>query len=179
MFLDKLRPTVFEQYEWAGLANLQRLYGVTAFVIFVLLIDCNNFFLKFVLWVPPDHDLLIVRVSMWGLCSLATAKEWFEYISNEYCHRLGPFAWLTMYTCGVETLTVIKCSQGQFTEPFPWYVKIMWVCIVFGFLWLSSIAYRNQQREAQKKQEVPASKEYNPYNPDLDIVDHGKKDKSN
>ena len=108
VFLDKLRPTVFEEYEWAGLANLQRLFGMTAFVVFVLIIDCNNFFLKFVLWVPPNHDLMIFRVILWGFCSLATAKEWFEYISNEYCHRLGPFAWLTMYTCGVETLAVIK-----------------------------------------------------------------------
>lgn len=116
---------------------------MTAFVLFVLIIDCNNFFLKFVLWVPPEHDLMIVRVVLWGLCSLATAKEWFEYISNEYCHRLGPFAWLTMYTCGVETLTVIKCSQGQFTAPFPWYVKVIWVCVALGFLLLSSIAYRN------------------------------------
>ena len=108
--LDKMRPNFLQQYEWAGLQSFQRFFGMTVFVIIVLVIDCNNFFMKFVLWVPAEHDLLKFRVLLWGVCSLATAKEWYEYVSNEYCHRLGPFAWLTFYTCGVETLTVIKCS---------------------------------------------------------------------
>lgn len=110
--LDKLRPSFLERYEWAGLKNVPRLFGVLVFIVIVLVIDCNNFFLKFVLWVPAEHDLLKYRVALWGLCSLATAKEWFEYTSNPYCHRLGPFAWLAFYTSGVETLTVLKMSQG-------------------------------------------------------------------
>ena len=86
--------------------------GVVSFVVFVLMIDCNNFFLKFVLWVPPEHKLLMFRVAMWGLCSLATSKEWFEYSQNDYCHRLGPFAWMTVFTCGIEFMIVWKMSKG-------------------------------------------------------------------
>ena len=141
--LDKLRPTVFERFEWAGLASLERFFGLTGFVVIVLLIDCNNFFLKFVLWVPAEHDLLKYRVFLWGLASIATAKEWYEYVSNKYCHRLGPFAWLAFYTSAVEFLTVVKCAEGQFTAPFPWYVKVMWSILSVSYLWLCYIAYRN------------------------------------
>ena len=137
-----------------------------------MIIDCNNFFIKFCLWVPPDHDLLKFRVALLGLCSLATSKEWYEYISNEYCHRLGPFAWLTFYTASVELLAVVKFSQGLFTEPFPWYVKVMWTCFSIVFLWLMSIAYINGQRDAEIKK---SHKEFNPYNPDLDIINHSAK----
>ena len=143
--------------------------------MFVLLIDCNNFFLKYVLWVPAEHDILKYRVFFWGLWSLATSKEWYEFISNPFCHRLGPFAWLTFYTCGVETFTVIKCSEGQFTEPFPWYVKVIWACIVVLMIWLISIAYLNQKRQEEAKSSTQ-DKSVNPYNPDLDIIEHdGKK----
>ena len=142
------------------------------FIIVCLFIDCNNFFLKFVLWVPAEHDLLKYRVALWGFCALATSKEWYEFVSNEYCHRLGPFVWLTFYTVSVETMTVIKCSEGQFTEAFPWYVKVIWVFLALAFGGLTSIAYANGQKQAALKQE---GAEFNPYNPDLDIVNHGKK----
>ena len=171
--LDKLRPSFLQAYEWAGLSSLPRFFGTITFILFVLVIDCNNFFLKFVLWVPAEHDLLKYRVAFWGLWSLATSKEWYEYISNPYCHRLGPFAWLTLYTCGVETMTVIKCSEGQFTEPFPWYVKVIWAVIAVLFLWFMSIAYGNQRR--QEEQRKSSDKDFNPYNPDLDIVVHASK----
>ena len=61
---------------------------------------------------PPEHDLLKYRVALWGFSALAISKEWYEYISNEYCHRLGPFAWIAFYTVSVEVITVIKCSAG-------------------------------------------------------------------
>jgi len=156
------------------LQNLQRFFGFVAFISLVLIIDCNNFFLKFVLWVPAEHDLLKFRVALWGICSLATSKEWYEYISNEYCHRLGPFAWLCFYTAAIEVLTVIKCSQGQFTEPFPWYVKVIWACISVLLIWLFAIAFANSRLEAEASIN---KKSFNPYNPDMEIREHGNKTK--
>ena len=50
---------------------------MTVFVVTCLLIDCNNFFLKALLWVPPEHDILAVRVIMWGWVAIATSKEWY------------------------------------------------------------------------------------------------------
>ena len=172
--LDKLRPAYFEQYEWSALSNLPRFCGVLSFIFFVLMIDCNNFFLKFVLYIHPAHDLMKYRVALWGFCSLATAKEWFEYTSNEFCHRVGPFAWLTIYTCGVETMLVIKCSEGMFNDPIPNYVKIIWVCIGTGIFWLGLIAWMNDQREAEKIDETK-TKDFNPYNPEVDVVNHNKR----
>lgn len=172
--VEKLKPTIFERYEWAALANVQRFLGVNAVIILFLLVDCNNFFLKFCLWVPPEHDLLKFRVMLWGLCALATSKEWYEFVTNKYCHRMGPYTWISFYTCGVEMLTAYKASEGRFTAPFPWYVKVIWVCIFSGFLWLLSIAYANGQRELESQK---GKREYNPYNPDLEVIEHSKKEK--
>ena len=51
---------------------------------------------------------------------------------------------MTIYTIGVETMIVYKMSEGQFTEPFPWYVKVIWVVIAVLLIYLISIAYANQ-----------------------------------
>ena len=161
-FFDKLRPTVFERYEWAGLQDIRRLLGVTMFCLVCLIFDCNNFFMKYVLWVPAEHDLLKYRVTLLGLASIATAKEWYEFISNTYCHRLGTFAWLSFYTVGVELLLVIRFSKGQFTEPFPWFVKLIWSCIAVGYACLLYIAWRNQSKKKR-------SDDFNPYNPDIEV----------
>ena len=160
-----MRPAVFEKYEWAGLKDVRRLIGVTAFCVTCLTIDCNNFFMKFVLWVPAEHDILKCRVALWGLASIAIAKEWYEFISNDYCHRLGTFAWLAFYTVGVEVLVVIRFSKGMFTEPFPWYVKVIWACIAVMYMGLLYIAFRNQQRAEERKEKTDY--QYNPYNPDI------------
>ena len=103
--------------------------------------------MKYVLYVPAEHDILKCRVALWGLASIAIAKEWYEFISNEYCHRLGAFAWLAFYTVGVECFVVIRASGGLFTEPFPWYVKIIWSVIAVLYAWLFTISWRNGQRE--------------------------------
>lgn len=140
---------------------------MTAFVLVCLAVDCNNFFLKYLLWVPPDHTLLKIRVGLMGLCAIPTAKEWYEFITNEHCHRLGPFAWCMIFSCSIETLTVFKFSRSLFTEPFPQYVKIIWTFLFAGYAFLVAQAWSNQQ----KAKSVPKSA-YNPYNPELTIENH-------
>lgn len=78
------------------------------FVVICLLIDCNNFFYKFLVWIPPNHDLLKYRLMLWGFVAIATSKEWYEYVSNPCCKRLGPFAWLTFYVSLIELSSVYK-----------------------------------------------------------------------
>ena len=76
---------------------------------------------------------------------------------------------MTIYTIGVEAMIVYKMSEGQFTEPFPWYVKVIWVVIAVLLIYLISIAYANQQKKSELKAKEQ-TKVINPYNPDLDIV---------
>ena len=60
------------------------------------------------MWVPPNHDLLKYRVVLWGWVAIATSKEWYEYVSNPHCHRLGPFAWMTFYVSLIELSAIFK-----------------------------------------------------------------------
>jgi phosphatidylserine synthase 2 len=114
----------------------------------VLSVDCNNFFLKFILWVPADHKLLSFRLAIWAFSAIAATKEYYEYVTNKYCYRFGPFVWLTCYTLLIEISIIVKFGRTMFHAPFPWYVQLMWVCIavlvVIGFV----IAFYNQNKNS-------------------------------
>jgi len=162
-----MTPSVFEQYEWSGLSSTVRYLGASVFIVVNLMVDCNNFFYKYVIWLPADHMLLKIRIFLWGFCAVATGKEWYEYVSNPNSNRLGPFAWLTFYVSLVELSGVVKFRGTSFDAPLPMWVYCMWS--VIAALWLLGfyIAFRN----GSKQQKI----HFDPYNPQVEIVKHGKK----
>ena len=99
------------------------------FCFFCLGVDCMNFFLKYILWIPADHKILMVRLFFWAFGSIACAKEYYEFISNRNCKRVGPYLWMLNLALGVEFSIAIKFGFSMFTEPFPWYVQLMWAVI--------------------------------------------------
>jgi phosphatidylserine synthase 2 len=138
--------------------------GVSVFVAVCLLIDCNNFFYKFLVWLPPDHALLKFRVVLIGFTSLATSKEWYEYVSNPHCHRLGPFAWMTFYVSLIELSSVLKFQTTEFQAPFPLWIKCGWAGILCVYLLGLSVAFKNGRKMRQAA--------FDPYNPLLEIKKH-------
>jgi hypothetical protein len=126
-----------------------------------------NFFLKYILWVPASHNILAVRVFMWAFGSIACAKEYYEFISNKYCKRVGPYVWINSLALGVELSIVIKFGSTMFTAPFPWYVQVMWASISLLILIGYGIAFINQKSEkiASDKKEG----KYDPQEPAIDI----------
>ena len=84
--------------------------------------------MKYVLWVDASSDLLKVRVALWGLTAIVTSKEFFEYIDDPNCKRVGPFFWLSTYTLMIEYGIWFKFSRGMFLDvPYPWYVYYIFV----------------------------------------------------
>jgi Phosphatidyl serine synthase len=120
--INKFKPNVWTRYDWSIFGSVKRYNQILFFCVFCLGIDCMNFFLKFILWVPADHKILAVRVFMWAFGSIACAKEYYEFISNKYCKRVGPYVWVNSLSLGVELSIVIKFGSTMFTSPFPWYV---------------------------------------------------------
>jgi hypothetical protein len=169
--LNKFKPVTYEKYEWAIFKDVPHYLGVVSFIIVCLIIDCNNFFLKSLYWIPPVHEIMKFRIFMWGFAAIATAKEWNAYISDEHSNKLGAFAWMTFYTCGIETLSIIKggIAEGIFDfSVFPWFVYLIW--IVFGVLFITGLVFSISNGMKQEKKN-----KFNPYNPVTEVFSHAKK----
>ena len=166
--LNKMTPSVFEKYEWSCLSSIQRYLGATVFIAVNLIVDCNNFFYKYLVWLPADHTLLKIRILLWGFCAIATGKEWYEYISNPNSNRLGPFAWLTFYVSLIEVSGVIKFRGTSFNASLPSWVYCMWFVISIFWSFGFYLAYVNGSKVKREA--------FDPYNPQVEIIRHGKKD---
>jgi len=148
---------------------------VVTFIIVCLVIDLNNFFLKALLWIPPDHEIMKFRIAVWGFCAIATAKEWHEYISDDNHHRLGAFAWMAFYTCGLEALTTVKFGRADnifLFDVFPWFVPLIW--IGFAVLLIAGLLLSKYNDIQARKAGVKKDISFNPYNPEPEIISHEK-----
>ena len=138
---------------------------------FILIIDCNNFFLKFELYIPPDHWLLQVRLSIWAFSAICASKEFYEYLTNKYCYRVGPFIWLATLCMLLELSIALKHGPYIFDTPFPTYVKVIWIVLGSLIIYGGIYAYRNEQRIKNLHNELKRSPsgEFNPNDPKVDI----------
>lgn len=95
------------------------------------------------MWVPPDHDILKVRLAVWAFSGIAATKEYYEYIQNKHCKRIGPFIWLAGFTLLAEFSIIVKFGMSMFTAPFPNYVIAIWTVLGSGIVLGGVYAYSN------------------------------------
>lgn len=137
--LGKLKPEVYTTYNWQMFDSLKRYLQVCFYIFFLLSVDTLNFFMKYVLWVAADSDLLKCRVAIWGFTGIVTSREYFEYINDPNSKRVGPFFWLSCYTLFVEYSIWFKFRRGIFDAPTPWYVQLIiavyFSCFALGGLY--------------------------------------------
>ena len=144
--LEKLRPAAFEKYEWSAFQSIERYLGVTVFIVVTLVVDCNNFFYKYLAEIPASHRLVAFRTFLWGFVAIATSKEWYEYVSNPNNNRLGPFAWLCFYVCSVELSSVYKFRGDKFVNRFPTWIYMIWSILAAFYLVGFVKAFRNGRK---------------------------------
>jgi hypothetical protein len=54
--------------------------------------------------------MLFIRINFWALLAVITTREYYEYISNKFYRRLGPFVWLAHIILFIELCITIKFS---------------------------------------------------------------------
>jgi len=135
-FVNYFTPNYWVKHEWDLFSSTKRFYQVLWFFTLLNLTDLSHFFLKFVLWIPPTHDLLFYRIHIVAFLAIISAREYYEYITNPTCKKLGINIFLAHLILFVEWMIIIKNTNGIFKEPLPWYVTYFWT---FLFLLISGI----------------------------------------
>jgi phosphatidylserine synthase 2 len=151
--------------------SLKRYTQILFYIWFVLSVDSMNFFMKYVLWVPAESDILKARVAIWAFTAIITSKEFFEYVDDPNCKRVGPFFWLSTYTIGIEYMVWFKFSRGYIVMiPFPTGVKIIHAIYIVLILAGAVYSYQNGQKEDTSNNK----KAYNLIDPEFTIEDTQK-----
>jgi len=154
---SQFMPQRWTKFEWDFLSSPRRFLGTIIFVCWGSLIELNCFFLKFVLWHPPPHFLVINRLFLWFLICLPATREYYEFVNNPECKKVGTMAWLAFALTGVETLIWIKCSKGQFShvKGHPPYVVAIWtigILVLITFYILHFVVFKQHLKKTPSVQ---------------------------
>ncbi|PVZ97542.1 hypothetical protein BB558_006495 [Smittium angustum] len=131
-------PSSWTSFDWAPTQRLENYFGFIILIILFTLAELNVFYLKYLLWVPPEHFLVILRLSLVFLFGLPAVCEYYDFYSNPNVKKLGAHMWLTMATVLTELLIIFKFGAGEFPAPFPNIVIIGW-SIAFSIVVLFAV----------------------------------------
>jgi len=164
------------EYDWEILTNWKRMLYVIFMMFVISVIELNAFFLKFILYLPPPHPINISRLFIWWGIGLPGVREYYHWITDKNCKRLGPMAWLCCAVVFCEILICFKFGGGMFPIEHPKEVVYPWATFIglftLWFIWY--YGYYNRGRKSTQKNQFLV-KESN----DKNVVEDKKSKKKN
>uniref|UniRef100_A0A4W3HRK1 Phosphatidylserine synthase n=1 Tax=Callorhinchus milii TaxID=7868 RepID=A0A4W3HRK1_CALMI len=125
-------PYSWVKFEWKPASNLRRWLAVCGIIFMFLLAELNTFYLKFVLWMPPEHYLVLLRLVFFVHVGGIAMREIYDFMDDLKFHKkLGQQAWLVAAITVTEFLIVVKYDPHTLTLPLPFYVTQCWI---LGFM---------------------------------------------
>ncbi|OAD76739.1 hypothetical protein PHYBLDRAFT_131689 [Phycomyces blakesleeanus NRRL 1555(-)] len=131
--VQQFTPHDWTRFEWNATSSPKNYFCIVGLIIVFLQCELNCFYLKYLLWVPPEHPLNTYRLILLFFFALPAARELYQYISDSNTNRVGAHAWLIIFNIMTETLICLKFSENEFVTPAPMFVKVAW-SIVFAVI---------------------------------------------
>uniref|UniRef100_A0A0L8G341 Phosphatidylserine synthase n=2 Tax=Octopus bimaculoides TaxID=37653 RepID=A0A0L8G341_OCTBM len=75
-------PYSWTDYEWTPTSSLKRWMAMLGVIAIFLLAELNTFYLKFVLWIPPEHYLCLGRLTLFLVMGAVAMREVFQYLDD-------------------------------------------------------------------------------------------------
>ncbi|XP_008975954.2 phosphatidylserine synthase 2 isoform X1 [Pan paniscus] len=153
-------PYSWVRFEWKPASSLRRWLAVCGIILVFLLAELNTFYLKFVLWMPPEHYLVLLRLVFFVNVGGVAMREIYDFMDDPKPHKkLGPQAWLVAAITATELLIVVKYDPHTLTLSLPFYISQCWtlgsVLVLTWTVWrffLRDITLRYKETRWQKWQ---------------------------
>ncbi|XP_053418629.1 phosphatidylserine synthase 2 isoform X2 [Nycticebus coucang] len=153
-------PYSWVRFEWKPASSLRRWLAVCGIILVFLLAELNTFYLKFVLWMPPEHCLVLLRLVFFVNVGGVAMREIYDFMDDPKPHKkLGQQAWLVAAITVTELLIVVKYDPHTLTLSLPFYISQCWtlgsVLVLTWTVWrffLRDITLRYKETRRQKQQ---------------------------
>lgn len=119
-------PYSWIDFDWKATSSLGRWIAMLGIILVFLVAELNTFYLKFVMWIPPEHYFNLVRlffILLWGAVSM---REVFQYLDDPDCTKIGRQSWITLAIVSTEFLTVARFDWDTITIPIPRHIAALW-----------------------------------------------------
>ncbi|KAI8149773.1 phosphatidyl serine synthase-domain-containing protein [Fennellomyces sp. T-0311] len=124
--VQQFTPHDWTPFQWKAFSNPKNYFGTIALMIVALQCELNCFYLKYLLWVSPEHPLNTYRLILMFLFALPAARDVYQYLMDSGNTKLGAHAWLMICNIMTETIICLKFAENEFPVSAPMVVKVAW-----------------------------------------------------
>lgn len=107
-----------------------RFIGVCQMVLFWQLSELNTFFLKHIFEMPPSHPIVIIRLTFLGIMVAPSARQYYSFVTDTQCKRLGTQCWIYGAIQLTEALLCIKNGKLLFGRTQAFNI-LVWLSVMF------------------------------------------------
>ncbi|KAK7574264.1 hypothetical protein V9T40_011455 [Parthenolecanium corni] len=113
-------------------STYMRFFAVCQMVIFWQISELNTFFLKHIFEMPPSHPIVVARLLFLGIMVAPSARQYYSYVTDSQCKRLGSQCWVYGAVMLTESLLCIKNGKSLFGQTQAINI-ILWVLVMLLF----------------------------------------------
>ena len=152
--VGQFMPYSWTSFHWGYMENLYRWLVIWFIILLCLIVDLNTFYLKAILWVPPNHSLNLYRVTLYAFMSSVSIREIYDYLDNK-SQRVGRQAWITAFIIIAEVLVDIKFGEEIYSVPWPIWVLLFSFCSVvvwclYTLFYFHPFAHKSPDKKGKK-----------------------------
>ena len=106
-----------------------RIVAIFMLILLFQVGELNTFLLKHILYVPTSHYLVSLRLALMCLIAAPSLRQYFVYVTDRTCTRLGTQAWMCFAIMVAELLFSIKFGMRILPKPAVLYVAC-WLALI-------------------------------------------------
>lgn len=129
-------------------SSYMRFLGIFQFILLFQIVELNTFFVKHIFPMPAEHPICVFRILLSGLMAAPSTRQYYTYITDKRCKRLGSQAWVFICIAFSELILNIKFGKDILFSQTQLPMIVLWVIfnLVIAFLgMLASIWYYRQR----------------------------------
>ena len=108
-------------------------------------VELNTFFIKHIWPMPAEHPISVLRILTTGLMAAPSTRQFYSYITDPQCKRLGTQCWVFIMITLSELILVMKFGVELFSQT-QLGLMVVWVVLMVvvscGGLLASTQLYR-------------------------------------
>jgi len=129
--LLQFTPESWSQGRWLDpQSSNMRLVAITLLILIWQVVELNTFFIKHIFPMPAEHPICVTRILMIGLIAAPSTRQYYTYITDSRCTRLGTQCWVFFMITFSELILSIKFGLDLFSHTQLSMMGLWLVCIV-------------------------------------------------
>jgi len=123
-------PMTWSSTRWLDPScSWMRVVAISQFMLMWQVVELNTFFVKHIFPMPTEHPICVARILLTGLIAAPATRQYYHYITDKRCKRLGSQAWVFVCIALSELILNIKFgltidlfSEAQISLMLLWIV---------------------------------------------------------